>query len=170
MPASKANSSPARRRSWLWVAVLAMMIVPGIISLLYLRSAPRKPLDSLAVLPFAYSPDEPPLASLSSQITEGLIHLLQRNARLTVVPFESVVSYSADSRSAQEVGHELGVRAIVRGRVERRNEGILIGADLIDAGDNAVLWSRQFEISGDDEVAVLQAELATHLDSFLRSH
>jgi len=170
MPESMANPSPAGRKSWLWMAVLAMMIIPGIVSLLYLRSAPRKPLDSLAVLPFAYSTDDSSFASLSRQITDGVIQLLQRNSRLTVVPFEAVASYRGDSRPAQEVGHELGVRAIVRGRIERRTERILISVELIDAGDNAVRWSRQFEIYGEDEVTAFQAELATHLDSFLRSH
>jgi TolB-like protein len=169
MPESQVNAAPASRKSWLWVAVLGMMIVPGIVSLLYLRSAPRKPLDTLAVLPFAHSPDEPRLASLSSQITSGLIRELGRNARLTVTPYETVASYLGDTRSAQELGHELGVRAILRGRIERRNGGFLVSAELADAGDNAVLWSRQFAISGEDELSALQAELATHLDSFLRS-
>jgi len=172
MPESRPNSSPAQRKSWLWVVVLGMTVIPGIVSLLYLRSAPRKPLDSLAVLPFSYSPDESSFEPLSGKITEELISRLAQlaqDASLRIAPLEAVASYSFETRPAQTVGHELGVRAIVRGRIERREDRIRISAELVDSGNNAVLWSRQYELSGEEDVAAFQEEIARHLASFIRS-
>jgi len=163
------KSVPAQRRSWLWVAVLAMMIVPGIVSLLYLRSAPRKPLDSIAVLPFTNSSGDSEATQLGDRITADLILRLSQISNLTVVPREAILPYRDEARTVQIVGHELGVRAILRGRIERRADRILISAELIDAGDDAVLWSRQYELSGDDEVATFQEEIARHLTRFIRS-
>ena len=169
MPESTPNSSPANRQSWLWIAVLGMMMIPGILSLLYLRSAPRKPLDSVAVLPFAHRAGEPSLESMRRRIAEELHHRLTESSGLRIAPREAAQGDLGDVRTAQEIGHELGVRAILRGHIERRGERIRIRAELLDSGDNSVLWARQYELRGEADLAAFEEELARHVVSFLHS-
>jgi TolB-like protein len=161
------ETAPKHRKSWQWLAVLAMMIVPGIVSLLYLRSAPRKPIDSLAVLPFTYPADDSEAASLSEQITLYLNLGLPQILGLRVAPRETIPQDPGDTRTAQEIGHQLGVRAIVRGRIERRTHGILISVELLDSGDSGLLWSRQYNLSGEDDVAAFEQEITQDLAGFL---
>ena len=163
------HSAPAHRKSWLWVVVLAMMILPGIVSLLYLRSAPHKPIDSLAVLPFTYSSDDSEAGQLSERITGHLIWRLSQLPSLKVAPLETILPYKGETKSPQTVGHELGVRAIVQGRIERQDDNFYITAELFDSGDNGVLWSRRYQLTGDEDVAAFQEEIARHLADYARS-
>lgn len=166
--AEKSNAPLPPRRPWLWIAVLAMMIVPGIVSVLYLRSAPRKPIDSLAVLPFAALESDPATGPLGEQLAAGLIARLSEERRLHVAAWEEVQAYRNSDADARTIGHELGVRAVLRSRFERREGELLVHAELLDAGDNRTLWRQSYRVPLDN-LAALEKQFATHLASFLRA-
>jgi TolB-like protein len=169
MPESMADPASGKKTSRLWIGVLAMMIIPGIASLLYLRSAPRKPLDSVAVLAFVHAPDEPSFKLLGEKITETLHMRLRQVSFLRVAASEAVAAYSSEAKSAQAVGHELGVRALVRGRIERIDDGLLISVELVDSGDNQVLWSRQYQANPEKDAAAVSKEIAGQLVRYFSS-
>ena len=52
---------------------------------------------------------------------------------------DSVFRYKGKETDAQTVGHELGVRAIFKGRVTQRGDTLNISAELIDARDSETL-------------------------------
>lgn len=164
-----ANTKPTQGKSWLWIAVVAMMILPGIVSFLYLRSAPRKPIDSLAVLPFAHSNKDPLPDQMSQRVTMHVYQQLSRLPNLKVVPLESAGAYHNDTRSAQAIGHELGVRAIVKGSVDKRAAGLYVTAELLDAGTNDLIWSGQYQLQTDDPDAVPDA-IANDIADHIRFH
>lgn len=163
------SQAPARSRSWMWVAALALAIVPGVLSWLYLRSAPRKPIDSVAVLPLSFSAADPPAAALAEQIRSGLAQRLSETLRLKVVWPESSALRANDVGDARGIGHELGVRAILRGRLERQQEYFLLTIELAESGDGAMRWSRQYRFRP-EQIEALQEELARHLVNQIRWH
>jgi TolB-like protein len=164
-----ANIAPAQSRSWLWVVVMAMMILPGVASFLYLRSAPHKPIDTMAVLPFSYSKGDALSGQMSERITTDLYQQLSQLSDLKVASLESTSVYRDDSRSAQTIGHELRVRAIVRGAVEKREDGLRVTAELLDAGTNDLIWSGQYQLRTDDPGSV-PVTIAKDITDHIRFH
>ena len=158
-----------KKKSRLWVAALALMLIPGIVSLLYLRTAPHKPIDSLAVLPFANARGDRDAESLSEFLTEKLTTSLSQLPNLTVISREAAALYKGKDTDARTAGHELGARAIVRGRVERRDDELLVSAELVDSGDNGIIWSQQYGIQP-AEIAARQDEIAADIHEHIHFH
>ena len=146
-----------------------MMIIPGIVSLLYLRSAPHKPIDSMAVLPFASAGGDPDAERLSESITESLITRLSQIPNLTVASREAVMGYTTRQGDARVIGHELGVRAVVQGSIEKREDAFYLSVKLIDAGSDGVIWSQQYKLQAED-VAQLQDEIVKDITDHIRFH
>ena len=159
----------AQLRARLWVVVIVMMILPGVISLLYLKTAPHKPIDSLAVLPFLYPAGDADAAALSSSLTERLTKGLERIPNVTVIPQDTAARYAGKQTDAKTAGHDLGARAIVQGRIERRGEDLSVSAELDDSGDNSVIWSQQYAVKA-SEIGTRQDELARDIQENIRFH
>jgi tetratricopeptide (TPR) repeat protein len=64
-----------------------------------------------------------------------------------------VFRYKGRALDPQEIGKQLGVRAVLMGRVVRMNDRATVQADLVDTTDGSQLWGRQFN----RPVAELQA-------------
>jgi len=164
-----ANRAPSNWKPWFWVAALAMMILPGIASLLYLRSAPHKPIDSMAVLPFASAGGDPDAERLGESISDNLITRLSQLPNLTVASREAVVGYKGQQGDARVIGHELGVRAVVQGSIEKREGAFYLSAKLVDAGSGDLIWSQQYKVRA-EEVAHLQDEIVKDITDHIRFH
>jgi tetratricopeptide (TPR) repeat protein len=65
------------------------------------------------------------------------------------------------------VAKELGVRAILTGRILQRGENLTISTELIDARDNKQIWGEQYERKLSDLLTV-QREIAQKISSNLR--
>jgi tetratricopeptide (TPR) repeat protein len=65
------------------------------------------------------------------------------------------------------VGKELGVRAVLTGRLMHRGESMLISTELIDIRDNKQLWGEQYERQLADMLSV-QREIAREITNNLR--
>ena len=162
------SQAAPRRKSLMWVAALALAIIPGIISHLYLRSAPRAPIDSVAVLPFENMSGDPENEYLSDGIAESLINSLSRLPNLKLMARDSAFRYKGNEADARTVGRELGVRAIIKGRVTRRGDNLTVSVAVIDASDNSQIWGQQYNRRM-PELPVLQEEIATGVIDMLRA-
>jgi TolB-like protein/Flp pilus assembly protein TadD len=100
--------------------------------------------DSLAVLPLANISGDPSTEYLSDGITESIIDGLSKVPRLRVMAHGTVFRYKGQHLDPQEVGHKLGVRAIVMGRVMHLADRLTISTELIDVADGSQLWGRQY--------------------------
>ena len=163
------NSASPHWKPWFWVAALVMMIIPGIASLLYLRSAPRKPIDSIAVLPFRNASGDAEAESLCTWITEGLVQSLSRLPDLTVIAREQTFEYDGDVGDAMTTGHQLGARAIVRGSVETKDGSTTVRAELVDTGDNSVIWSQQYSLKP-AQIPALRDDITNDIHEHIRFH
>ena len=106
-------------------------------------------IDSLAVLPFVNEGQDPAAEYLSDGITESLIHKLSLLRGLKVMSRHSVFHYKVHGRTeslpeAKTVGRELGVRAVLTGRIRLVDDIVLVGVELVDASDNRHLWGAQY--------------------------
>ena len=96
--------------------------------------------DSLAVLPLLNEGDDPDAEYLSEGITESIIDRLSRLPRLKVKAHSSVVHYKGREVSPQDVGRDLGVSAVLTGRLRQSGGRLVVRAELVDTAAGWRLW------------------------------
>ncbi|MFZ0561615.1 MAG: winged helix-turn-helix domain-containing protein [Terriglobales bacterium] len=138
----------------------------GVVSLLLLRR--HASADSIAVLPFANGSGDANTDYLSDGITESLIGNLAHVPQLKVKSRSSVFRYKGKDVDAQKAGNELGVSALVSGRVTSRGDRIEVSAELIDVRDNTEIWEHHYSGKSGDIVS-LQMQIAGDIAGKLRS-
>ena len=60
------------------------------------------------------------------------------------MPRSTVFRYKGSSSTPEKIGQELKVRAVVTGRVTRRGDSVVVGAELIDVGKESQMWGDQY--------------------------
>jgi serine/threonine protein kinase len=120
--ATPPSPDPILKRRKLWVVVAACVAAIGLAvgGTSYLRSSRANQIDSIAVLPFTNGGGDANTDYLSDGITESLIASLTQVPQLKVKSRNSVVGYKGKDVDVQKVGNELGVSALVIGRVVPR--------------------------------------------------
>jgi TolB-like protein len=96
----------------------------------HLRSSRTAQIDAVAVLPFTNVNGDANTDYLSDGITESLIGNLARVPDLKVKSRNSAFRYKGKDIDVQKVGNELGVAALVSGRVVPRGETIEVAPSL----------------------------------------
>ncbi|HEV2860837.1 MAG TPA: protein kinase [Pyrinomonadaceae bacterium] len=131
------------------------------------RRAAGDEINSLAVLPFDNAGRDPASEYLSDGIPESLINSLSQLPSVKVRSRSSVFRYKGRDVDAEQVGRELGVGAVVKGRVEKRGEDLVVGVELIDARDDTHLWGETYTRRLSD-LPRLQEELSRAITTELR--
>jgi serine/threonine protein kinase len=85
-------------------------------------------IDSVAVLPFVNVSADPNTEYLGDGITEGLINSLSRLPNLRVVSRSSVFRYKGRDIDPRAAARELGVHAVLMGRVVQRGDRLSVSA------------------------------------------
>ncbi|MEP6922765.1 MAG: protein kinase, partial [bacterium] len=114
-------------------------------------------IDSIAVLPFANTSNDPNTEYLSDGISESLINSLTELQRLRVIARTTTFRYKGKEVDPQVVGRELNVRAVLMGRVRQLGDTLNIQVDLVDATTGAQLWGEEYERKTSDLLSVKQA-------------
>ncbi len=132
----------------------------------------RAAIDSLAVLPFLNENADSATNYLADGITDSLINKLSRLANLKVMSRNSVFRYKAgDAKAsfpdARTVGRELGVRAVLIGRLRQVDGILIVSVELIDAADNTHLWGGQYNRELSDLLA-MQDSISQQIAEVLR--
>jgi TolB-like protein/DNA-binding winged helix-turn-helix (wHTH) protein len=132
-------------------------------------SRPSNPaIDSIAVLPFANSDGDSNNDYLSDGITESLIDNLAHVPQLKVKSRNSVFRYKGKDVEGEKVGKDLGVSALVIGRVAPHGDRIEVSAELTDVRDNTVIWGQHYSSKITDIIS-LQQQISGDLARKLRS-
>lgn len=140
-------------RRWLrWqTAVVLFFVIAGSAGMLYWRLVPAAKgqpgfaLKSVAVLPFKTLGAEGETELLALGMANSVILKLSRVEQFTVLPTSSVFKYSDRQRDAVEIGHELGVDAVLDGTVQRSGNQVRVTAQLVNLEDGKTLWSGEFD-------------------------
>ena len=125
-------------------------------------------IQSVAVIPFAYSGTNADTDLLSDGLTESLIDSLAHLPQLKVKSRNSVFRYKGKDVDVQKVGKELTVDALLTGRLVQRGDTIQVSADLTSVQDNTEIWGEQYERKVSDILA-LQQQIAGDIAEKLRS-
>ena len=150
------------------VAVAAVLALVVSIGIFYFTRTGEKPIDSIAVLPFVNVDGDPNMEYLSDGITESLTDSISQLPNLSVIAHSSVFRYKGRNADPQTVGQELGVRALLTGRITQRGDRLIISAELVDVGNNRRLWGGQYDRRPSDILAI-QSEISREISEQLRS-
>ncbi len=161
-----------RRRRALLIGAVSLVVV--IVAALIVRSSgsriallPADALDSVAVLPFENVGADPETEYLSDGITESLINSLSHVPNLRVVPRSLAFAWKGRAGDPARAGIDLGVRAVVTGRVSQRGDQLIIGVELTDVAAVSQLWGSQYARTKTD-ILVMQEEIAREIARSLR--
>ena len=158
-------TKPARAK--LLLAVGAAIVVALGIGAYFLAGTRENTITSVAVLPFADRSGNTDSEYLSDGLAESLIYRLSQLPNLKVSPTSSVMRYKGKEVDVQKIAAELGVDAVLSGRVVQRDENLMISVELIDARNNRLLWGEQFERKM-SELMMTQREIATAISQKLQ--
>jgi len=131
------------------------------------RHRPRAHGWSLAVLPFVNGTNDPAAEYLSDGITESLINGLSQLPKLRVMARTTVFRFKDQHMDPRDIGHELGVRAVLTGRVIQRSSAVNINAELVNVADGSQLWGQRYDRPMSDLIAV-QEEISDEITRRLR--
>ncbi len=149
------------------ISVIVLVIgALGLAAYLHARRS-KVAIESIAVLPFENQNRDPNIDYLSDGLTDTIINSLTQLPNLKVIARSSVFRYKGTQTDPIAVANELGVRAIVTGRIKQRGDSLTVGAELIDAREDKQLWGEQYErkIS---ELMVVQRDIAQEITGNLR--
>jgi DNA-binding winged helix-turn-helix (wHTH) protein/TolB-like protein len=155
-PPSSSLSSPAGRpraryRSGVFVvaALLLVGLAVGAVYWMIGRSAGRAsagaPVRSVAVLPFKPLGAEAEDAYLGPGMADALITKLSGNGQVSVTPTSAVLGYGGAGQDPVAAGRELGVDAVLDGKVQRAGDAVRVTVQLVRVRDGAPLWAGKFD-------------------------
>jgi len=130
-------------------------------------SGRRAAIESIAVLPFANVSGDPDAEYLSDGIAESIIHSLSKLPRLRVMARSTISRFKGREADPQNVGRELGVRAVLAGRVFHRGEALIVKTELVDSRDGSQMWGENYSRRLSDILAI-EEEIAREISEKLR--
>ena len=150
------------------LAIASLLILAAAFGYYLIRGgAGAQPIDSIAVLPFANAGGDPNTDYLSDGITESIINSLSQLPQLKVMARSTVFHFKGRDTDARAVGKELGVRAVLTGRLSQQGDNLIVSAELVNVSDGAQLWGEQYNRRKSD-LASLQQDISREITDRLR--
>ncbi len=145
-------------------AVLAILIIATLAGLWFFKfrgasAGASESISSIAVLPFQNRSADADTDYLSDGLAESLIFRMSQLPGLKVSPTSSVMRYKGTETELTKVASELGVDAVMTGRLTKRGENLNITVELVDVRNNKTLWGEQYERKMSD-LLTTQREIA----------
>ena len=156
-----------RHKSAALVSLLTLAVAALALVFYFSPGGKSQPINSIAVLPFANESADPNMDYLSDGITESLINNLSASRGLKVMSRNSVFQYKGKEPDAKTVGREMGVGAVLMGRISQRGDNLQIRIELVDARDNSNIWATSYNRNVLDLLAV-QEEIAQQVPEHLQ--
>jgi serine/threonine-protein kinase len=122
---------------------------------------------SIAVLPFESQGGDTANVYFAEGMADELTTALASVDGLSVAATSSAFTYRGKTVDPREAGRALNVSAVLQGRVRRAGSVLRVSAQLTNATDGIVLWSRSYDREAKDVFAV-QDELVREIVGALR--
>jgi serine/threonine-protein kinase len=161
------KASDLKRRNRLILIALAALAAVVVGFSFWYFTRPVQAIDSVAVLPFVNVGGNANTEYLSDGITESLINSLSQLPNLKVIARSSVFRYKGKEVDPQVVGRELGVRAVLTGRVIQMGDNLTIQTELVDVATQTRLWGENYARKVSD-IIPLQDEISREISEKLR--
>ena len=123
--------------------------------------------NSLAVLPFENEGCGPTGEYLSAGLMESITNSLSQSRDLRVMARHMVYSCHRRNIDPRTVGHKLGVRSVLVGRILQLGEGLIVRTELVDVRNGWQLWGEQYHTKSSD-ILIVQQELTAEISERLR--
>ncbi len=150
------------------IAAVALLTLIGAVASAVYFTRPGEAIDSVAVMPFVNVSGDPNTEYLSEGISDSVINNLSQLPNLKkVIALNSVLRYKGKQTDPQTIGRELGVRAVLVGRVIQRGDEVSITTELVDVRDNKHLWGGQYNRKLAD-IMTVQAQISQEISENLR--
>src|SRR5262249_4706355 len=156
-----------RGKLWAVIAVCTAVIVLAAGGAWFLRSGRAAQIDSIAVLPFTNVGGNASTEYLSDGLTESLIASLTHVQELKGKSGNSVFRYKGKDVDMQKTGKELGVAALVSGRLIPHGDDVEVSAELTNVLDNTEMWGQHYS-GKSTELIALQQQIAGDIAEKLR--
>jgi TolB-like protein/cytochrome c-type biogenesis protein CcmH/NrfG len=122
---------------------------------------------SLAVLPFINDSGNSKIEYLSDGLTENILFSLSQLPQVDVVARSAVFRHKGTADDPLLTGRNLGVSAIVTGRIRQRDQTLIITAELMNVETGRQLWGAQYKRSS-DAVFEIEEEIASEISEKLK--
>jgi len=99
---------------------------------------------SLAVLPLVNESADPNIEYLCDGITESIVNTLSLLPELHIKACSTVRHYKGREINPQEAGNELGVDAVLTGRISEFGKSLLIRMELVDVTHGWQIWGEEY--------------------------
>ena len=157
-----------KSKTGLIVTIVAVLATAGVGGYFYFYDPPGRQINSVAVMPFVNASGNPENEYLSDGITESLISSLSRLPRLSVRARSSVFRFKGKDTDSRTLASELGVGAIVSGRIIQRGTNLSMYVELTDIAADKVIWSQQYNRPQTNLIS-LETEVARDISQNLMS-
>jgi TolB-like protein/Flp pilus assembly protein TadD len=158
---------PKRSRNLHLQLITAAIVVVALGLAAFVRVPFRTRYDSVAVLPFLNATNDPRTEYLSDGIPEQVVDNLSRLNAVKVMAWTTVSRYQPPMTDVRSIGRELGVRAVLTGRLARAEDRLVLQAELVDVNNGSQLWGQRYEESV-GRIASLQQQLSRDIVDNLR--
>lgn len=147
------------------LSALVLLLFGGFFAYRYFT--PARQTESIAVMPFVNESGNADIEYLSDGMTETLIKSLSQLPNLSVKARSAVFAYKGAQASPKSIGDQLGVQAVLLGRVVQRGDDLKLSLELVDTKTQDVIWSEQYDRRQADLVK-LQNEIAQDVSGKLK--
>ena len=110
-----------------------------------LQNKQEPPRLSMVVLPFANLSGDPEQEHFVDGVTESLTTDLSRIRGGVIIARNTAFAYKGKPLDVKTVGHELNVRYVIEGSVQRGGNRMRVNVQLIDAETGNHLWAERFD-------------------------
>ncbi len=121
------------------------------------QASPR--IRSVAVLPFRLLSGASHADALRLGLADAIITRLSATGQIAVRPTASVLFYATNPRDPVEAGRELGVEAVLDGKIQGVGDRLRVTLHLVRVADGSSLWADKFDDASID-VFQLQDDLS----------
>ncbi len=149
------------------LTLIAIVVIALCLTGYFVLRPKERTINSIAVLPFQNKSDSADSEYLSDGLAESLIYRLSQLPSLRVSPTSSVIRYKNKETDAIKIGNELGVNAVLTGRIVQRGEALNISVELIDVENKKLIWGEQYERKM-SELLATQRDIATEITNKLQ--
>ena len=169
IPAIQQTQSKPQTRMLLIASLAAIgILTAGFLGFRYFGSAGTGQIDSIAVMPLVNASGDADSEYLSDGMTETLINSLAQIPNLAVKGRGSVFRYKGKDTEPKQIAAELGVEAVLSGRLLKRGDSVTLSLDLVEANSGNQIWGEQYERKLSD-IAVLQKDIARDVSTKLQT-
>ena len=125
-------------------------------------------IESIAVMPFVNESGNADVEYLSDGMTETLIRNLSQIPNLNIKARSTVFFYKGKEITPKKIGEDLGVQAVLLGRVVQRGDDLKLSLELVNTQTQDVIWSETYNRKQADLVK-LQSEIARDVSDKLKT-